>query len=277
MTLADYMALDGPKPTAHIAYGTAPSQYAELFLPKGAGPFPVVFLVHGGCWQSSLGGIRQMHNMAGDLESRGVAVWNVEYRRVDETGGGYPGMYQDINRAYDTLIAKAPALSSRHAAASSPWVIPRAGISCNGSPAARDCRNRAPSTIRADASGCRDQSRRAGRSAGAGDAHSQCVRRAGGATHGTGERYASRSAPRYERRIAHPERHAHASHQRRAWTRSRRRPSPPTTRRWRGMPATKRMFWCCRMRAISTKWLQPRRAWKLILPAILNALSKKMR
>jgi len=109
MSLSDYMALDGPAPTAHIAYGTAPSQYAELFLPKGAGPFLVVFLVHGGCWQSSLGGIRQMHNMAGDLEKRGIAVWNVEYRRIDETGGGYPGMYQDINGAYDTLIAKAPA------------------------------------------------------------------------------------------------------------------------------------------------------------------------
>jgi acetyl esterase/lipase len=108
LTLSDYMALDGPQPSAHIAYGAAPSQYAELFLPKGAGPFPIVFLVHGGCWQSSLGGIRQMHNMAGDLASRGIAVWNVEYRRVDEAGGGYPGMYQDINRAYDMLIAKAP-------------------------------------------------------------------------------------------------------------------------------------------------------------------------
>ena len=107
MTLADYMALDGPKPTAHIAYGSAPSQFAELFLPKGAGPFPVIFLVHGGCWQASLGGIRQMHNMAGDLQGRGVAVWNVEYRRVDENGGSYPGMYQDINRAYDMLVADA--------------------------------------------------------------------------------------------------------------------------------------------------------------------------
>ena len=109
MSLSDYMALDGPKPTAHIAYGAAPSQFAELFLPKGTGPFPAVFLVHGGCWQASLGGIRQMHNMAGDLQRRGIAVWNVEYRRIDEAGGGYPGMYQDINSAYDTLIAKAGA------------------------------------------------------------------------------------------------------------------------------------------------------------------------
>jgi acetyl esterase/lipase len=108
MTPKDYFALTGPAPTAHIAYGAAPSQYAELFLPKGAGPFPVVFLVHGGCWVASLRGISQMHGMAGALQAHGVAVWNVEYRRLDEPGGGYPGMYQDINRAYDTLIAKAP-------------------------------------------------------------------------------------------------------------------------------------------------------------------------
>jgi acetyl esterase/lipase len=108
MTVKDYFALTGPAPTAHIAYGAAPSQYAELFLPKGTGPFPVVFLVHGGCWVASLRGIGQMHNMAGDLQARGVAVWNVEYRRLDEPGGGYPGMYQDINRAYDMLVAKAP-------------------------------------------------------------------------------------------------------------------------------------------------------------------------
>jgi acetyl esterase/lipase len=109
MTAKDYFALTGPAPTAHIAYGSAPSQYAELFLPKGAGPFPVVFLVHGGCWVASLRGIDQMHGIAGDLQARGIAVWNVEYRRLDEPGGGYPGMYQDVNRAYDALIAKAPA------------------------------------------------------------------------------------------------------------------------------------------------------------------------
>lgn len=103
MTLDDYLALDGPAPTAHIAYGTAPSQFVELFEPAGKRPFPVVVLVHGGCWQASLGGIRQMHNMAGALQAQGIAVWNVEYRRIDEAGGGYPGMYQDINQAFDLL------------------------------------------------------------------------------------------------------------------------------------------------------------------------------
>ena len=50
MTLADYMALKGPVPNATFAYGSAPSQYAELYVPGGPGPFPVAVLVHGGCW-----------------------------------------------------------------------------------------------------------------------------------------------------------------------------------------------------------------------------------
>jgi len=108
MKLADYLALSGPAPSATFAYGPAPSQYAELFLPPGNGPFPVAVLVHGGCWTSKFGGITQLRNMAGALAARGIAVWNVEYRRVDEDGGGYPGMYLDMHAALDTLAAQGP-------------------------------------------------------------------------------------------------------------------------------------------------------------------------
>lgn len=105
MTLDDYLALSGPTPSATFAYGPAPSQYAELFLPEGDGPFPVAVLVHGGCWNSAFGGIAQLRNMAGALAADGIAVWNVEYRRLDEAGGGYPGMYLDMHAALDLLAA----------------------------------------------------------------------------------------------------------------------------------------------------------------------------
>ncbi|MEW6024256.1 MAG: alpha/beta hydrolase [Pseudomonadota bacterium] len=109
MQLADYMALTGPAPDAHVAYGPAPSQYAELFVPQGAGPFPVAVLVHGGCWTAKFGGITQLRNMAGALRERGIAVWNVEYRRVDEPGGGYPGMYLDMQDALAALAKQGDA------------------------------------------------------------------------------------------------------------------------------------------------------------------------
>lgn len=109
MTLHDYLALTGPAPSATFAYGPAPSQYAELYRPSGPGPFPVVVLVHGGCWTVEFGGITQMRNVARALSAAGIAVWNVEYRRVDEAGGGYPGTYHDMNAALDRLAAEAPA------------------------------------------------------------------------------------------------------------------------------------------------------------------------
>jgi acetyl esterase/lipase len=107
MTLTQYMSLKGPEPTAHIAYGSAPSQYAELFKPAGNGPFPVVVLVHGGCWQTEYGGIKQFRNISGALVAEGIAVWNVEYRRVDEAGGGFPGTQEDMIAALDALVANA--------------------------------------------------------------------------------------------------------------------------------------------------------------------------
>jgi acetyl esterase/lipase len=113
-TLEEYMALSGPEPSAHLAYGSASSQYVELFVPKGAGPlpgapFPVVVLIHGGCWVREFQGIVQMRNLAGALNAQGIAVWNVEYRRIDEAGGGYPGTYQDAAAAFDLLVADAAA------------------------------------------------------------------------------------------------------------------------------------------------------------------------
>ncbi|MDC8756957.1 alpha/beta hydrolase [Janthinobacterium fluminis] len=107
MTLDDYLALSGPAPTARIPYGSAASQFVELFRPDGAGPFPVALLVHGGCWTVAFGGMRQMHNVAGALAAEGIAVWSVEYRRVDEEGGGYPGTYQDMHAAIALLEAEA--------------------------------------------------------------------------------------------------------------------------------------------------------------------------
>lgn len=109
ITLQDYLSLTGPGPAARFDYGAAPSQFAELFKPAGQGPFPVVILIHGGCWTVHFGGITQMRNMADNLVKNGIAVWNVEYRRVDEEGGGYPGMYQDVAAAVERLQQEAPA------------------------------------------------------------------------------------------------------------------------------------------------------------------------
>src|ERR1700749_1919530 len=91
MTLRDSMALSGPQPFEHIAYGRAPSQYVELFEPRGNGPFPVVLLVHGGCWIKQFGGIVQMRNVAGGPGAPGMSRSSTRRRRGAGGGGGDAG------------------------------------------------------------------------------------------------------------------------------------------------------------------------------------------
>jgi acetyl esterase/lipase len=96
------MARSTPAMAERIGYGQMPSQFGQLWLPVGSGPAPVAILVHGGCWQSSYG-LDLMDPMADDLHGRGIAVWNIEYRRLGEAGGGYPGTFLDVGQAVDAL------------------------------------------------------------------------------------------------------------------------------------------------------------------------------
>lgn len=106
MPLMDWPALLGrpmPSATSRIAYGPLPEQVADLWLPAGSGPFPVVLMVHGGCWLSSVAKLVIMNYAAEDLRRRGYAVWNIEYRGVDRPGGGYPGTFEDVAAGADAL------------------------------------------------------------------------------------------------------------------------------------------------------------------------------
>lgn len=105
--LSAYMQQPRVPPSARIAYGGAPSQVVELFLPKGKGPHPVVILLHGGCYLKEFEGLPQTSGVAADLARRGVAVWNIEYRRFGEAGAGYPGTFEDVATAVDRLRSEA--------------------------------------------------------------------------------------------------------------------------------------------------------------------------
>jgi acetyl esterase/lipase len=109
LTLDQYMQLSGRAPDATAAYGPAPQQRMELFRPAGRGPFPVVFLIHGGCFHAKYQGVPQMRGMAAALAAKGVAVWNIDYRAFDQPGGAYPGTYLDAAAALDAVVARAAA------------------------------------------------------------------------------------------------------------------------------------------------------------------------
>lgn len=85
------------------AYGTDPSQYAELSLPDGTGRVPVVVVIHGGYWRAGYGA-ELGAPLAADLTGRGFAALNVEYRRVG-SGGGWPQTGDDVAAAVEALRA----------------------------------------------------------------------------------------------------------------------------------------------------------------------------
>ncbi len=93
-----------PAPAAdhRIAYGSDEFQFGELRLPKTAGKHPVAIVIHGGCWMSQFG-LSYMGHVSAALTEAGFATWNIEYRRVGNAGGGWPGTFEDAARATDYL------------------------------------------------------------------------------------------------------------------------------------------------------------------------------
>ncbi|HXZ86324.1 MAG TPA: alpha/beta hydrolase [Myxococcota bacterium] len=92
----------GSRELQRIAYaGDDPLQYGELRLPEGAGPFPLAIVIHGGCWRAELATLDYVEPLAEALRRAGVATWNIEYRRVGDAGGGWPGTFRDVAAATD--------------------------------------------------------------------------------------------------------------------------------------------------------------------------------
>jgi len=106
MSPRDLKALTALPADFRSAYGPATNQFGELRVPSGSGPHPVVVLIHGGCFK--LSDLRDLAPMADVLKAEGIASWNVEYRRLIDAGGGWPGTYLDVGKAVDHLRNLAP-------------------------------------------------------------------------------------------------------------------------------------------------------------------------
>lgn len=90
MTAADAMALPRPAPDHRLAHGGDPLQFGELRLPDGDGPYPVVIVIHGGCWLAEYD-LGYISGLADALTGAGVATWSIEYGVWATTVAGGPG------------------------------------------------------------------------------------------------------------------------------------------------------------------------------------------
>ncbi len=119
MTSADLPSLTAPPPDHRIQYGPGPLQFGDLRLPKTPGRHAVVVFIHGGCWLSRYD-IAHVAAAEQAIADAGYAVWSLEYRRVGDEGGGWPGTFTDIARGADYLRVLAPqyALDLTHVVAS---------------------------------------------------------------------------------------------------------------------------------------------------------------
>lgn len=84
-----------------LRYGTHPDQVVDVTSPEGSTRPPLVVLLHGGFWRVAYD--RTHLRVAADaLTADGLAVANVEYRRVGGDGG-WPSTFADVADAVDAL------------------------------------------------------------------------------------------------------------------------------------------------------------------------------
>ncbi|MGH3716980.1 MAG: alpha/beta hydrolase family protein [Micromonosporaceae bacterium] len=91
-------------PRLTVRYGSHSDHLADVWLPsapEGAAP-PLVVFVHGGFWRAEWD---RMHSrpLCNALAEAGYAVAAIEYRRVGQPGGGWPGSFDDMALALDTV------------------------------------------------------------------------------------------------------------------------------------------------------------------------------
>jgi acetyl esterase/lipase len=108
----DILTLPPPPADARIAYGSDPNQFVDLRFPsrkeKSAGPYPLVINIHGGFWRAKYN-LDHAGHLCAALTAKGLATANLEYRRVGNEGGSWPGTFADIRTAYGFLVQNARA------------------------------------------------------------------------------------------------------------------------------------------------------------------------
>lgn len=101
----DILSKPQPQPDERVAYATGPNQFMEVRLPHATGPHRALINIHGGFWRAKYDLVHAGH-LCEALRQAGLATFNLEYRRVGNSGGGWPGTFADIRAAYRFIQQK---------------------------------------------------------------------------------------------------------------------------------------------------------------------------
>ena len=115
-SFSDIQALEARRPSLERAYGPDPLQTTLLFEAVRSLKRQVV-LIHGGCWSNEYARAH-IAPLASALAGAGFNVWVPEYRRVGDTGGGWPGTYLDVAAAINYIAGQSgePPIAVGHSA-----------------------------------------------------------------------------------------------------------------------------------------------------------------
>jgi acetyl esterase/lipase len=82
-------------PGTRIAYSRGEFQFGELRVPSGSGPHPVAIVIHGGYWRARYD-LTEVGPLCEAVTRQGLATWSLEYRRIGNPDGGWPGTFDDV-------------------------------------------------------------------------------------------------------------------------------------------------------------------------------------
>ncbi len=93
-----------PATARRLKYGPGDLHFGDLYLPE-LGPgrkAPLLMFIHGGWWKNGYG-LDYGGHLCEAVRRLGMAAWSIEYRRVGDAGGGWPGTFQDVAMGFDFI------------------------------------------------------------------------------------------------------------------------------------------------------------------------------
>lgn len=100
----EILSLPSPSADLRLPYGKERSQFIDFRFPASNATGSLVIMIHGGFWRQKYD-LEHAGHLCSAITACGLTTANIEYRRVGELGGGWPGVFDDIQAAIRTAQA----------------------------------------------------------------------------------------------------------------------------------------------------------------------------